>query len=180
MPITFKTLARGGIAAGFIAFAAGLQAAPPAPDEPSTVPALAVTELSFDDFYRMPVGPLGLEPTPRLLGLAGQRVRLRGFMVREEEPLPGRFLLTPLPVALSERADGPVDDLPAATVFVHLPSDAAQSLSDYVPGPLVLEGRLELGAFDEADERKSWVRLRLDDTSIRRPRPAAVAADARP
>jgi len=54
----------------------------------------------------MPVGPRGLEPTDKLLRLRDQRVRVQGYMVREEEPLPGLFLLTSMPVALAELADG--------------------------------------------------------------------------
>jgi hypothetical protein len=77
-------------------------------------------ELKFKDFYKMPVGPKGLEPSERLLRLRNQRVRILGYMVQAEEPVPGIFLLAPVPVSIPEKEDGPSDDLPGATLFVHM------------------------------------------------------------
>src|SRR5262245_11188419 len=51
-----------------------------------------VVELSFAEFFE-PVGEGGLEYTARLRSLAGKRVRLSGYMVREERRHRGLFLL---------------------------------------------------------------------------------------
>lgn len=133
-------------------------------------------ELSFSDFYRMPVGPRGLEPTSTLLALNGQRVRVKGYMVHEDEPYPGLFLLAPLAVGLAERADGPADDLPASTLFVHLPADVAGKTVAFRPGPIAVEGVLELGRFEEINERMSYVRLRMDQALIAIPSTVRASA----
>lgn len=130
---------------------AGCVTAPPAP------------ELRFSDFFVRPAGPRGLEPTEKLLALQGRRVRVRGYVVAEEEPFPGVFMLAPLPVTVAERADGPADDLPAATLFVHLPD--AHRAESVTPArePVELSGILDLGAREEPSGRISYVRLLLDD-----------------
>src|SRR5436305_8502261 len=109
--MTSTSLRRRGVAAacGFaLALAAG------------AAPALDATELKFGQFFRAPVGPRGLEISDTLRGAHGRRVRLVGYMVAQELPSPGRFMLTPRPVRMSEHADGDADDLPPATVTVHL------------------------------------------------------------
>lgn len=131
-------------------------------EAPPPLPA-GVAELSFDEFYRMPIGPRGLEPTPKLMQLNGARVRLIGHMVREEEPIPGLFMLAPMPVQLAELADGPADQLPASTVFVHMPPQDREVVLPYRPGRWALVGTLETGAREEANGRISYVRLKLGD-----------------
>ena len=42
-----------------------------------------VTELNLKEFYKFPVGPLGLEPTQKLLSLKDKRVQITGYMVKE-------------------------------------------------------------------------------------------------
>lgn len=128
-------------------------------------------DLAFNEFYVMPIGPRGLEPTRRLLALRGQRVRLTGYMVHEEQPTPGVFMLTPQPVQLAEIADGPADDLPATTVYVYLPVDAQRRMIPYRPGAWQLTGTLELGAQAESNHRVSYARLRIDRQALR---PAAL------
>ena len=125
-----------------------------------------VEDLAFSDFYVMPVGPLGLEPTPKLLSLRGKRVRLIGYMVHEEEPTGGVFMLATRPVQLAEVADGPADDLPAATVFVHVPAEDGNRVVPFRPGAWTLTGTLELGAQVENDGRMSYTRLRLGTAPI--------------
>src|SRR5262245_11529790 len=77
-----------------------------------------VTDLKFHEFFTMPVGPRGLEPTEKLLSLNGQRVRVVGYMAQQEAPVAGLFHLTPLPVALGEEDESLADSLPPSTVFV--------------------------------------------------------------
>jgi hypothetical protein len=120
------------------------------------------TELSLKEFYKFPVGPRGLEPTPKLLGLKDKRVRITGYMVKEEEPTTGVFMLTPLPVSLAEKEDGPADDLPAATLFVHAPSADKDKILAYRPGIWQLTGILKLGNQEETNGRMSYTRLILD------------------
>lgn len=121
-----------------------------------------VTELNLKEFYKFPVGPLGLEPTQKLLALKDKRVRVTGYMVKEEEPSAGLMMLTPLPVSLAEKEDGPADDLPPATLFVHLPSADKNKPIAYRQGLWQLTGTLKLGNQEEANGRRSYTRLILD------------------
>jgi len=116
--------------------------------------------LTFRDFFRLPIGPRGLEPTERLLSLRDQHVRVQGYMVKEDEPQPGMFMLTPAPVALGELADGPADYLPAATLFVHVRGE--NNAIPYRPGLWTVSGILRLGAWPEANGHVSYVRLIVD------------------
>lgn len=143
---------------------------PPAPE--------GVTDLRFEEFFATPVGPGGLTPTPKLRELTGKRVRVLGFMVHQTRPAPGVALLAPYALSTHEDEYGHCDDLPPATVSVHVPeySDIAVP---HTPGPLLLTGRLELGAKQESDGRISYVRLILDEQRPHAPAsaPAEVAHD---
>jgi hypothetical protein len=132
---------------------AGPGALPPLPD--------GVAELRFGEFFEMPVGRYGLKPTLKFLGLDGKRIRMLGYMARQETPLPGFFIFSPIPVNVAEEADGMADDLPPSIVFVHMPRDR-DKIVPYTPGLLLLTGTLSLGAKEEADRRVSHVRLMLD------------------
>lgn len=134
-------------------------------DTQKNVTLQAATELGFREFYQLPVGPYGLEPTSKLLSLKGKRVSIQGFMVREEEAIPGLFMLTSLPVNIPEKEDGPSDDLPGATLFVHMPSEDSQKILSYRPGIWDLTGTLQLGAKEEANGRVSYIRLLLDQAA---------------
>ena len=125
-----------------------------------------VTEIRFREFYDLPIGPRGLKPTQKLLALDGKRVRILGFMAKQEEPSARVLILCPVPVSMSEAADGPADDLPAAVVFVHLQTNQAVPVP-YTPGPLLLTGTLDVGPMEEADGRVSAVRLLLDEPAGR-------------
>jgi hypothetical protein len=122
----------------------------------------SANELSFREFYKLPIGPLGLEPTAKLLSLKDKRVHLQGFMVKEEEPTAGIFMVASLPVNIPEKEDGPSDDLPGATVFVHMPAEDSAKILAYRPGMWDLVGTLQLGAKEEGNGRISYVRLLLD------------------
>jgi hypothetical protein len=128
-----------------------------------TLPPLpeGVAELKFSEFYKLPVGPRGLEPTERLRSLEGKRVRILGFMARQDDPTSGALLLVPRPVNLHEHEYGLADDLPPQTVHVRVP-EMADAPVPFTPGPLLLTGRLELGNRREQDGRMSYVRLILD------------------
>ena len=130
----------------------------------STLPALPadIAELKFKDFFAMPVGPRGPEVAPKLLALDGKRVRILGYMAQQEDPHPGFFMLTPVPVKVAEASGGMADALPPATLFVHLPPSQANSVAAHQPGLLVLTGTLDVGNREESDGRISIVRLQLD------------------
>jgi hypothetical protein len=140
-------------------------------------PAPGVTDLRFGEWFHMPVGRGGLEPDEKLRALDGTRVRVLGYVVGEEQPTPGLFMLTARPVTLSEMADGPADDLPPATLFVHLAAADAGKVVAHRPGLLVLSGVLELGNREEPNGRTSFARLRLDQP-LPGAEPAAIAAQA--
>lgn len=124
-------------------------------------------ELRFRDFHRVPVGPGGLEFTDTLRRADGQSVRLVGYMVLQEMPALGQFMLTPRPVQMSEHADGAADDLPPATVVVYLDPTQRDWVVPHVRGLVAVSGRLSLGRLEEPGGRVSWVRLQLDSDATR-------------
>ena len=124
-------------------------------------PPSAVINLSFQEFFRSPISPTGMEIGDALRKANGQTVRLVGYMVQQEKMRIGRFMLTPRPVQMSEHADGEADDLPAATVMVYLDKAQEQWAVPHVRGLVELQGVVSVGRFEEADGRVSWVRLQL-------------------
>src|SRR3954468_9326981 len=77
-----------------------------------------IVELKFEDFFASPIGPRGLELTEKVRSLDGKRVRIVGFMVRQEKSYRGVFIMAPLPVQTDEDHYGAGDDLPPATLYV--------------------------------------------------------------
>lgn len=134
-------------------------------------PPVGVTELKFSDFFVTPVGAHGLEVTDKLRQLDGQRVRILGYMVHQEAPPPGRFLLTPMPAQIHEHDNGLADDLPASTVYVSVPTVRNEAVP-FAPGLMLLTGTLSVGNRAETDGRVSIARLALD--------PPAPTAKSRP
>jgi hypothetical protein len=131
-------------------------------------------ELRFADFFRLPVGPRGLDWSEALLAADGRQVRLRGFMVAEEVPRPGRFLLTVRPVRLHQDADGEADDLPPATVLVLLDPAQRQRVIVHRAGPIELSGRLAVGRAEDEDGRVRWLRLQLSPAALAERHPPAA------
>lgn len=124
-----------------------------------------VTELKFNEFFRSPTGPRGLELTDTLRRLEGRRIRILGYMARQTKPVDRCFLLAPVPLTLNEIEYGHADDLPAATLHVFTTEEAPVQ-TPYTPGPLFLTGKLSLGNRLEADGRTSTVRLFLDPPTL--------------
>ena len=146
-----------------VALAVAMLAAPAWAQADDSVP---VIDLKFASFFKQPVGPRGLEMAEALRAADGKRVRLVGYMVAQEEPLAGRFMLTPRPVRMSEHADGDADDLPPATVTVLLDSRQRDRIVVHQSGLVALTGRLMLGREEDATGRVSWVRLQLDPEAL--------------
>jgi hypothetical protein len=144
------------------ALAVPLQAVPSslAVRGPLAPPPADVTELKFGEMVKMPIGPKGLEPTDKLLNLQHKRVRMVGFMAKQDAATPGMLVFTPMPLALGAEDESLSDDLPGNAVFVHL--NNAQTVPPYLPGLIQLTGVLEVGAKEESDGHVSSYRLLLD------------------
>lgn len=161
------------------------KAAPAAHPAPAKMPPAApqlpalpegVAELKFADLF-LPIGDRGLEFAPKARELDGKRVRILGYMVRGCSCVPGRFLLTPVPLTLHDHEMGPCDDLPASTVYVDVPPlRRTQKPVPFSAGLFLATGTLSLGGRDEPDGRRSWVRLELERPE--QPLAPAVAPEA--
>lgn len=138
----------------------------------------APIELKFASFFRLPVGPRGLELSDALRAADGRQVRLAGYIVAQEEPEAGRFLFAPYPIKLSEHADGAASDLPASTVTVLLHESQRTRIVPHQSGVLVLTGQLQLGRDEDAEGRVSWVRLQLAPEALEQAAPQRRAAAA--
>jgi hypothetical protein len=147
------------------------------PNAVATLPPLppGVSELKFGEFFRWPIGPRGLEYTGKLRSLEGRRIRILGYMVRQEQPVPHRFMLAPRPVNLHEDEFGFCDDLPAAVLHVLIDASAPAE-PPFTPGLLLLTGTLSVGNRTEPDGRVSTVRLQLDPPSDEQCRGLEAAA----
>jgi hypothetical protein len=127
-----------------------------------TVRTQPVRDLLFRDLFESPIGPRGLVFSDKLRAADGHTVRITGYMVAQEDPVPGRFFLTPLPVSMSEHADGEADDLPPSTVVVVMPPAERERALPHTRGLLALTGTLRVGREEIPDGRVAWVRLELD------------------
>lgn len=134
---------------------------------PAAQPPAPVTELRFQDFFKLPVGAKGLEISPALRQADGMAVALTGYMVQKEVSSNGVFLLTPRPVQMSEHADGDADDLPPATVLVKLAPEQRDWAVPHVRGLIRVAGVLSVGREEGRDGRVSWVQLQLAPDATR-------------
>jgi len=158
---------QAGLCGALLVSAAGAEAEP------------TLADLKFRDFYQLPVGPRGLVPSARLLSLDGQSVRITGYLAHQDgaSAAPGIALLTPLPVSLGDEDESFADDLPPATLYLHLAGAQSADTVPYRRGLVAVSGRLQVGAQPEADGRISFVRLLLDaDASQRLTRSEPVPA----
>jgi hypothetical protein len=121
-----------------------------------------VSDLKFNEFYKMPVGPKGLELTPKLISLIGKKVSIAGYMAKAEPAIPGLFVLSPIPVEMGDDDEKLVDDFPPNVIFVH--TNDHQLAVPHIDGQINLTGILEVGSFDEVDGHVSTFRLELDPT----------------
>ena len=145
------------------------------PQVATTKAARQVTELRFRDFFSSPIGPAGLDFSDILKRADGQAVRLVGYMVQQENAAPGRFMLAPRPVRMSEHADGEADDLPPTTAMVYLDPSQQDWVVPHVRGLVAVSGTLSVSRHEAGDGRVSWVRLQLDPGSTRSMNPGEMA-----
>lgn len=127
--------------------------------------AAGVADLKFNEFYKIPVGPKGLELTPKLVNLIGKKVRIVGYMAKTEPATAGMFVLSPFPVDLGDEDEKLVDDFPPNSVFVHL-SDKTLAVPT-IQGLIKLTGTLQVGSFEEVDGHVSTFRLELDPEIVK-------------
>ena len=112
--------------------------------------------------------------SPRTEALAGQRVRIRGYMVQMEDPPEGAFYVAERPVFQDESGGG-TGDIPPASVRVRV-REAEGAQVPWTPRPIEVVGILETGREEDAEGRVSFVRLVLEEPSPR----AKPGAAARP
>ena len=146
-------------------------------------PPAGVAELKFADMFKLPVGPKGLEPTARLRTLDGKRVGIVGYMVQQELPVAGSFMLSPLPASAGDEDESLADDLPASTIIVQLPNGPGTIVPD-LHGLIRVTGVLHVGATEVAHtERVAAARMTLDARTeravLRLAREAAARKKAR-
>jgi hypothetical protein len=124
---------------------------PPLPD--------GVEEISFQEFYQLPVGPRGLEPSAKLLSLDGKRVRILGFMGEMRRPDQRNIIFAPMPLKSQPEEYGLCDDIPATHVLVTIPGNPDETIP-FSPAPMLLTGVLSLG-INSNDSETSFVRMLL-------------------
>jgi hypothetical protein len=131
--------------------------------------------LTFKHFYKFPVNSHGLEISDILRNANGKERKIVGYMVQQERPHLGRFLLSPRPVQMSEHADGEADDLPAALVTVYLDASQSDWVVPHTRGLISLTGTIEVGRLEETDGRVSWIRMRVAPEATRGMNPNELA-----
>src|SRR5262245_5927667 len=124
------------------------------------------TLLSFHEFFE--TDSTEIKPSAKLLALDGKRVKLVGFMVREEEPLRGAFYLSPQPVFDSEEGGGNAD-LPIESVLVIVKSYEDKEIP-FVPGALEATGILQIGKFQDENGHNAAIQLILDQKYSQSPK----------
>jgi hypothetical protein len=122
-----------------------------------------VRDLSFAELI-VP-GPGGHVVSAKARRLNGASVSIRGYMARMESQPDGVFYLCARPVASGEGGGGTAD-LPVDTLQVIVPRLRGKQLA-WVPGPLEVTGRLELGRASEGEAPGGFVTLRLDSDTVR-------------
>lgn len=130
---------------------------------PTRLPLPIQTETSkvvtFQEFFKSPIGPKGMEFTPKALALQGQLVSLSGFMVKTDLLRQGRFFLAPKALEVNEADDGPANDLPVHTVLVKLDPSQASLVLAHQEGVMRIEGKLDIGREENNLGEVSWIRL---------------------
>ncbi len=137
-------------------------------NEPKVAPtaAPAALVLNLDDLFEK--GAHSLVPTQALKNANGRQVRLMGHMAQMELPPTDGFYLVRRPVHCDE-AGGGTADLPPDAVRVVVGGGALP----FAPGPIEVEGRVELGRKEHSDGTVSQIRLIMGAEAA----PSAKAAE---
>ena len=126
-----------------------------------------VQDLDFREFYQMPVGPRGLEPSAKLLSLDGRRVRILGYAGEMERADKRQLVFAAVPLKPQPEEYGLCDDIPGVHVLVTVPGNPDEQ-ARLAPGPLLLTGVLSVGTYAKGGET-SFVRLLLDPPAEQTP-----------
>jgi hypothetical protein len=139
------------------------------------------TALELQSFFKLPMGPKGMEVTDKVKQASGQKVRMTGFMVKNELPTQGAFMLAPRPVQMSEHADGDANDLPASVCWVYLDGPQKNWSVPYIPGPVTVEGIFTFKRLEAIDGSVAWFHLQLapDAVSAVHPEDLSVSQQSR-
>lgn len=109
-------------------------------------PALADDSLTFDELYGK-VSVLGLEFSQKVKSLAGQEVRMRGFMAPPLKAEAAFFVLTEIPMALCPFCSSD-SDWPDNIVVVYL----GEKQTFVPPGQTIeVRGTLEVGSWTDPE-----------------------------
>lgn len=103
--------------------------------------------------------------SPELEKLRGERVRVRGYMVRMEDGPRGAFYLATRPIEQDESGAG-TGDIPVHSLLVKVPGAAAAEIP-WRPVLVEVVGTLEVGREEDDDGRVSSVRVILAEPSAR-------------
>jgi hypothetical protein len=115
--------------------------------------------IDFRHLYSM--GPQAPELSQEALALQGKRVTFVGFMANMDQPPKGGFYLAPYPVIADESGAGR-GSLPPTSVLV-VTAAAKGKVVAFLPGPLEVSGRLDLGNKESEDGEIATIRLVVDD-----------------
>jgi hypothetical protein len=129
--------------------------------------------LEFNSFFKMPIGPKGLEVTDKVKQASGQNVVLTGYMVQSEVPTLGAFMLSPRPVQMSEHADGDANDLPASVCWVYLDDSQKNWVVPHATGLISVTGQFNFKRIETADGMVAWFHLQLGQDAVRAVDPVA-------
>lgn len=126
----------------------------------------AQTELRFRDIYRSSNGPDGADLSDLMDRAHGRTVRITGYMVQQESPLVGHFMLAPRPVRAFRQATASGDDFPATWVMVQLDASQQNLPVPHIAGLLEVSGTLSVEKVEDQDGRVTWVRMRMDSNAV--------------
>src|SRR5262245_33698937 len=122
----------------------------------------AAPPIAFEEFYAF--GPRAPQPTAKLLGLNGKRVKLMGFMVQMERGPLGGFYLAPYP-AFCDESGGGRGGLPPPSVLVLLEGARGKEVA-FVDGVLEVTGILDVGNKAGEDGEAATIRLFVAEPSF--------------
>jgi len=122
--------------------------------------------INFSNFYKKPIGPLGLEIDPEILKLNNKYVQLSGFMEQRETDPIGSFMLTPRPIQSAEEADGDANDLPPSATLVVLDKSQKDMIIPHREGIVTVQGIFKIGRFVKEDGSVNWFRIELAPNAI--------------
>ena len=125
-----------------------------------------ISVINFSNFYKKPIGPLGLEIDPEILKLNNKYVQLSGFMEQRETDPIGSFMLTPRPIQSAEDADGDASDLPPSATLVVLDQIQKEMIIPHREGIVTVQGIFKIGRFVKEDGSVNWFRIELAPNAI--------------